>query len=79
MLPVPHGEFDCILNPIKNIDIGFGKGNNYKGSVVGGEVGVILDGRGREIAFSDNQEERIQQILSWSDETNEYIKEKTDV
>jgi len=76
LLPISNGEYDCIIQPKGNIDIGFGKGNNFKGKIYGGEVGVVLDGRGREIHFSNNPTERIGQILEWSHQTNEYDKEQ---
>ena len=79
LLPVPPGKFDCVFNPMKNVNIGLGRGNSYKGSIYGGEVGIVLDGRGREINFLNNEFERIQQILDWSEKTNEYDKEHFDV
>jgi len=79
LLPIPEGKFDCVLNPVKNVDIGFGKGNEYNGTIFGGEVGVILDGRGREIKFHSDASERINQILNWSENTNEYNKEQNNV
>ena len=79
LLPITNGEYNCILNPIKNIDIGFGKGNSYKGAIFGGEVGVILDGRGREISFHASESDRINQILNWSENTNEYNKVEDNV
>ena len=39
----------------------------------GGEVGIILDGRGRQpFNLSKTKEERIQNLSRWSKETNEY-------
>ena len=79
LLPIPKGQYNCILNPIKNIDIGFGKGNSYEGNIFGGEVGIILDGRGREISFHSSETDRIDQILTWSENTNEYSKVEDNV
>ena len=33
---------------MSNIDIGNGPGKDFEGLINGGEVGIILDGRGRE-------------------------------
>ena len=83
LLPIPSlvsfSYCDCTFNPIKNIDIGFGRGQNYSGSIYGGEVGFVLDGRGRNISFHADDTERINQILNWSESTNEYNKEQPDV
>ena len=79
LLPIPNGEYNCIIQPNGNVDIGFGKGNDFKGKIYGGEVGVALDGRGREIYFSNDNTERIEQILKWSHQTNEYDKEQVNV
>ena len=79
LLPIPNGEYNCIIQPNGNVDIGFGRGNDFKGKIYGGEVGVALDGRGREIYFSNDNTERIKQILKWSHQTNEYDKEQVNV
>ena len=79
LLPIPNGEYNCIIQPNGNVDIGFGKGNDFKGTIYGGEVGVALDGRGREIHFSNDNTERIEQILKWSHQSNEYDKEQVNV
>ena len=79
LLPIPNGEYNCIIQPNGNVDIGFGKGNDFKGTIYGGDVGVVLDGRGREIYFSNDNTERIEQILKWSHQTNEYDKEQVNV
>ena len=55
--------------------MGFGKGQTFEGSINGGEVGIILDGRGREINFHNDNSDRINQIKKWSSFTNEYSKE----
>ena len=36
------------------------------------KLGIVLDGRGRKINFSNDKNERINQILNWSDKSNEY-------
>ena len=71
LLNVPEGQYNCIIEPEYNVDVGFGKGVEYKGNVYGGEVGIILDGRGRSIVFSKDNKVRIDQILNWSNETRD--------
>ena len=79
LLALPNEEYDCTLIPNANVDLGFGKGNEFEGVVYGGEVGVVLDGRGREIIFSEDNNNRINQILNWSNKSNEYGKEQINV
>ena len=72
LIPAKIGKYKCTIEAEKNIDIGFGKGSSFEGSISGGEVGIILDGRGREINFLEDESERIIQIENWSKNTNEY-------
>ena len=46
--------------------------DEYSGPIYGGEVGVLLDGRGRLFDFNNFSDNRIELIKSWSKETNEY-------
>ena len=46
--------------------------NNYSGQVYGGEVGIILDGRGRRFNFNYNTKNRINLINDWRVAINEY-------
>ena len=66
------GEYNCRIQPKNDVDIGLGKGKDFIGKIIGGEVGIVLDGRGRGINFNDNENERVNQILDWSNATNEY-------
>ena len=72
LIPAGSGVHKCIIKPEKNIDIGFGEGIVFEGMINGGEVGIVLDGRGRELKFSKVKNERIAQIIDWSRNTNEY-------
>ena len=75
LLDIPVGTYDCKIELDKNVDLGFGKGQIFEGSINGGEVGIIFDGRGREISFNNDNLERINQINKWSSATNEYNEE----
>ena len=44
----------------------------YSGKINGGEVGIMLDGRGRPFKLSQNTKNRIELIKSWSKASNEY-------
>jgi len=66
------GIHSCKIIPERNVDLGFGKGQIFEGDINGGEVGIVLDGRGREIKFLNDDSSRINQILEWSKNTLEY-------
>ena len=60
------------LQPERNTDAGVGPGRELNTTVKGGTAGLILDGRGRPIAFAENQSERVDQISRWSETLNLY-------
>ena len=70
------GMHSCKIMPERNVDLGFGKGQIFEGDINGGEVGIVLDGRGREISFLNDNSSRINQILDWSKNTLEYNESK---
>jgi hypothetical protein len=75
LIKAPLDRHQITITPEKNIDIGYGRGEIFKGEIFGGEVGIILDGRGRSISFSKDYKERINQISNWSINSNEYPEE----
>jgi len=75
LIPAKLGKHQCQIKVNKNIDIGNGLGNDFNGTINGGEVGIVLDGRGREINFKINHNDRVKQIIDWSLSTNEYNKD----
>ena len=46
------------------------------GSDIPKHVGIILDGRGREINFEIKHNDRVNQIIDWSLSTNEYNEDR---
>ena len=64
-------EYLMTIEPAKNIDIGKGIGEIFQGTIKGGEVGLLLDGRGRPLDFSLFKD-RVASILEWSKITKEY-------
>tara|TARA_B100000029_G_scaffold514139_1_gene615824 strand:- start:5483 stop:7291 length:1809 start_codon:yes stop_codon:yes gene_type:complete len=74
ILPFPFEDIKSELVPIKNLDIGSGKGETIKKYIKGGEVGIILDGRGRE-PFIQEYFNSKSNLIKWSKSTNEYPEE----
>jgi uncharacterized protein (TIGR01319 family) len=73
LFSTPYSAVKAELVPAKNLDIGKGKGQAVNTDVFGGEVGIILDGRGRRpFVIPESSEERVAKLLEWSKETNEY-------
>ena len=66
LLPLEQGEKATIeCRPAKNFDLGQGKGKNVTFNVQGGEVGLILDCRGRPIAIPDQDAARAAKMREW--------------
>ncbi len=59
-------EAELTLRPARGWDAGAGPGAELRATVKGGEAGLLLDGRGRPIAFLQEEEERVEQIAEWS-------------
>ena len=53
------------LRPRRAVDVGSGKGRRWSGTVEGGAVGVILDGRGRPLTLPDDESERLRRLDQW--------------
>ena len=66
VLPLPLGRRGKLtLRPRVGIDVGFGPGRGATREVVGGAAGVILDGRGRPIAFPEDAAKRREAVQQW--------------
>ncbi len=52
-----------------------GPSNDFSGSVYGGEVGIILDGRGRAFNLNVNMNNRIDLVSNWSKSMDEFPKD----
>ena len=63
---VQNAEAELVLRPARNWDAGAGRGQEMRATVKGGEVGLILDGRGRPIVLPEDEAERVHQIDTWS-------------
>jgi hypothetical protein len=61
--------------PQRGFDVGGGSGNQIEGTVDGGVVGIILDGRGRPLVLPEAPEERRRKLLEWFKALDAYPKE----
>lgn len=78
-IPLAVGaEAKVTITPAKGFDIGEGLDKPYKGSVLGGEVGLILDGRGRPLVIPEDAEKRRATLLKWFRALDMYPKEGLD-
>ncbi|MEI6520498.1 MAG: glutamate mutase L [bacterium] len=53
------------VHPGKNFDMGIGRGKPITQQIEGGVVGIILDGRGRDLELPQNDAMRREKINSW--------------
>jgi uncharacterized protein (TIGR01319 family) len=54
-------------HPKRGTDLGEGPNKTVEGTVHGGEVGVIIDARGRPLSLPANSKERMNKILEWNE------------
>jgi len=71
-IDAPFEPLKARVIPEKGIDMGAGKGEEIRTTVTGGEVGIILDGRGRPLLLPEDRRERIAKLKMWSEAINEY-------
>ncbi len=64
-IPLPEGQVRCRITPAKGVDVGAGPGTACERKIEGGEVGVLLDGRGRPINLPTSAAERVEAIEQW--------------
>ena len=64
---------DASIDPAKGIDVGSGQGREWHGSLEGGVVGLIVDGRGRQpFELPESDAERVQKLQEWSKAMDTY-------
>jgi uncharacterized protein (TIGR01319 family) len=67
LLPLGSGEtVKAKLVPGKGCDLGWGGGKTVEKELHGGEVGLLLDGRGRPIALDPSDPDRVDKIRRWT-------------
>lgn len=69
MFPLAEGEkVVATIEPTRGLDVGAGSGKPVEKEVIGGEVGIILDGRGRPLPTAESRD----QLKLWIDEMDLY-------
>jgi len=65
-IPLAAGESArLVLSPARGFDVGAGRGRSRIAEVDGGPCGVIIDCRGRPIAWPDDHSERRSRAAAW--------------
>ncbi len=73
ILQIPlAGNAEVTLSPGRGFDVGAGKGQPTNARVVGGEVGLVLDGRGRPLTFFDDPQQRSTLPERWANSLDLY-------
>ena len=66
VLPLPTGQSAKLtLQPQFGVNAGFGAGRSTTVTVSGGQMGVVIDGRGRPLVLPDDGDMRREQIKKW--------------
>lgn len=60
------------ITPTRGVDVGAGPGRRVETEAVGGEVGLVLDGRGRPIVFPGRADARRAAVLEWLEAMQAY-------
>ena len=71
LIPLPE-KSRLTIRPERGLDVGNGPGNEWDGEIVGGEVGLVLDGRGRPIIFSKDAASRSKTTTEWAESLKMY-------
>jgi len=67
LVPLPPGEVAMVdIQPAKGFDVGAGPGKALTAKVWGGEVGLVLDARGRPLQMSADKRARYAQLQRWA-------------
>jgi hypothetical protein len=66
-IPLGTGETaEILMEPAKGFDVGAGPGKARTAKVHGGEVGLVIDTRGRPLQMHEEKRERYQQLQRWA-------------
>ena len=71
-IKVGYEKVKATLTPIKGVNVGAGLGQQINTTIYGGQVGIIIDARGRPLKIKQSSSERISDLKKWSDALNEY-------
>ena len=73
--PLDNGnEAEITVEPEKTFDMGLGPGKKLTKTIKGGLVGIILDARGRPLAFNDNLSTNMDVVNYWVEQLDLYPK-----
>ncbi|HNT98162.1 MAG TPA: glutamate mutase L [Elusimicrobiales bacterium] len=64
-LPFAEARGKLMLKPAKGFDVGAGPGNAREAKCEGGQVGLVLDGRGRPFELPKAHSKRIAELNKW--------------
>ncbi|MDD2889169.1 MAG: glutamate mutase L [bacterium] len=59
------GEKEVEITPAKGFDVGAGHGKKLVATIEGGEVGLIIDARGRPLVLPTDKNKRIEKLNKW--------------
>ncbi|MFA5032051.1 MAG: glutamate mutase L [bacterium] len=59
------GEKEVEITPTKGFDVGAGHGKKLVATIEGGEVGLIIDARGRPLVLPTDKSKRIEKLNKW--------------
>jgi hypothetical protein len=60
-----HDTAEVQVTPARRFDVGAGHGKILKNSIRGGQVGLVIDTRGRPLVLPEKKEERRELIAKW--------------
>ena len=67
LIPLNVGKTAEIeVHPKRGMDMGEGPNKVVKGIVYGGEVGILIDTRGRPLSLPERKEDRVNKLLEWN-------------
>ncbi len=73
LFELPPGRSASVsVTPAMGVDVGAGRGKSITRSVEGGEVGLIIDARGRPLVFPDDPTECRARVAAWQSALNAY-------
>ncbi len=75
-VPVAGGvNVKAVIYPESNFDVGSGPGKALETTVEGGEVGIVIDARGRPLKLPEDKEEGRKTLLMWYESLGVYRKQ----
>ncbi len=73
LIPLGTGEtVRAEIRPARSVDVGAGRGVRVTEDLEGGEVGLILDGRGRPLELPEDDAARRQALVRWAKALDAY-------